>query len=81
MHGGGDGSALLPGSYYEEVVRMSRGYCTGPEAGEPGAALRSSGSGLSPAEMAGVPWGPAGAEAPHVGQVQNHDLFFRHRSS
>ena len=29
----------------------------------------------------GCPWGPLGAEAPHVGQVRNHDLCFRHRSS
>ena len=39
------------------------------------------GGGLSPAGMAGVPWGPVGAEAPHVGWVRNHGLFFRHRSS
>ena len=75
------GGVLLPVSYYEEVVRMSRGCCTGTEAGEPGAGLRGASGGLSPAGMAWVPWGPVGAEAPHVGRVRNHDLFFRHRSS
>ena len=54
--------------------------CTRTEAGEPRAGAWGAGGGLSPALMAGVPWGPAGAEAPHVGGVQNHDLFFRHRS-
>ena len=55
--------------------------CTGNESGEPGAGVWGAGGGLSPAGMAGVPWGPVGAEAPHVGRVRNHDLFFRHRSS
>ena len=43
--------------------------CTGIEAGEPGAGVWGAGGGLSPAGMAGVPWGPVGAEAPHVGRV------------
>ena len=51
------------------------------EAGEPGAGEWGAGGGLSPAGMAGVPWGPVGAEAPHVGWVRNLGLFFRHRSS
>ena len=55
--------------------------CTGTEAGEPGAGVWGAGGGLSPAGMAGVPWGPVGAEAPHVGRVRNHNLCFRHRSS
>ena len=55
--------------------------CKGTEAGEPGAGAWGAGGGLSPAWMAGVPWDPVGAEAPHVGRVRNHDLFFRHRSS
>ena len=53
----------------------------GTEDGEPGAGLRSTGGGLSPAGMAGVPWGPVGAGAPHIGWVQNHGLYFRQRSS
>ena len=65
-------------SYYEEVVRMSRGCCKGTEAGEPGAGKRGAGGGLSPAGMAWVPWGPVGAEAPHVGWVRNHGLYFRY---
>ena len=68
-------------SYYEEVGRMSRGNCNGTEAGVPGAGMRGAGGGLSLAGMAGVPWGPVGAEAPHVGLVRNHGLYFRHRSS
>ena len=68
-------------SYYYEVVRMSRGNCMGFEAGEPGEGMRGAGGGLSPAGMAGVPRGPVGAEAPHVGLVRNHGLYFRHRSS
>ena len=55
--------------------------CLGTEAGEPGAGEWGAGGGLSPAGMAGVPWGPVGAEAPHVGWVRNHGLYFRHRSS
>ena len=55
--------------------------CLGTEAGEPGAGEWGVGGGLSPAGMAGVPWGPVGAEAPHVGWVRNLGLFFRHRSS
>ena len=55
--------------------------CMGTEAGEPGAGAWGAGGGLSPAGMAGVPSGPVGAEAPHVGRVRNHDLCFRHRSS
>ena len=55
--------------------------CLGTEAGEPGAGEWGAGGGLSPAGMAGVPWGPVGAEAPHVGWVRNLGLFFRHRSS
>ena len=55
--------------------------CMGTEAGEPGAGEWGAGGGLSPAGMAGVPWGPVGAEAPHVGWVRNLGLFFRHRSS
>ena len=42
---------------------------TGTEAGEPGAGVWGAGGRLSPAGMAGVPWGPVGAEAPHVGRV------------
>ena len=55
--------------------------CFGTEAGEPGAGEWGAGGRLSPAGMAGVPWGPVGAEAPHVGWVRNLGLFFRHRSS
>ena len=55
--------------------------CSGTEAGEPGAGEWGAGGGLSPAGMAGVPWGPVGAEDPHVGWVRNLGLFFRHRSS
>ena len=55
--------------------------CSGTEAGEPGAGEWGAGGGLSPAGMAGVPWGPVGAEAPHVGWVRNLGLSFRHRSS
>ena len=55
--------------------------CLGTEAGEPGAGEWGAGGGLSPAGMAGVPWGPVGAEAPHVGWVRNHGLYFRHQSS
>ena len=55
--------------------------CMGTEAGEPGAGAWGAGGGLSLAGMAGVPWGPVGAEAPHVGRVRNHNLCFRHRSS
>ena len=76
---GGGGCVLLPASYYEEVMRVKTAWGLRPESlgmGEWGA-----GGGLSPAGMAGVPWGPVGAEAPHVGWVRNHDLFFRHRSS
>ena len=40
---------------------MSRRYCTGTEAGEPGAGLRGAGGKSSPAGMTGVPWGPVGA--------------------
>ena len=46
-----------------------------------GVAAGALAAGLSPAGMAGVPWGPVGAEAPHVGRLRNHDLCFRHRSS
>ena len=28
-----------------------------------------------------MPWDPVVAEAPHVGWVRNHGLYFRHRSS
>ena len=76
---GGGGCVLLPVSYYEEVMSVKT--AVGNEAGEPGAGGWGTGGGLSPAGMAGVPWGPVGAEAPHVGWVQNHGLFFRHRSS
>ena len=55
--------------------------CMGTEAGEPGAGEWGAGGGLSPAGMAGVPWGPVGAEAPHVGWVRNLGLFFRPRRS
>ena len=55
--------------------------CSGTEAGEPGAGEWGAGGGLSPAGMAGVPWGPVGAEAPHVGWVRNLGLSFGHRSS
>ena len=41
--------------------------CSGTEAREPGAGEWGAGGGLSPAGMAGVPWSPVGAEAPHVG--------------
>ena len=53
----------------------------GTEAGEPGAGEWGAGGGLSPAGMAGVPWGPVGAEAPHVRWVRNLGLFFRPRRS
>ena len=55
--------------------------CLGIEAGEPGAGEWGAGGGLSPPGMAGVPWGPVGAEAPRVGWVRNLGLFFRHGSS
>ena len=42
--------------------------------------MRGAGGELSPAGMAGVPPDPVGAEAPHVGWLRNHGLFFRHRS-
>ena len=51
------------------------------EAGEPWAGEWGAGGGLSPAGMAGVPWGPVVAEAPHVGWVRNLGLFFRPRRS
>ena len=55
--------------------------CLQTEAGEPRAGEWGIGGGLSPDGMAGVPWGPVGAEAPHVGWVRNHGPYFRHRSS
>ena len=63
------------------TTRMWRGRRRGTEAGTAGDGGWGAGGGLSPAGMAGVPWGPVGAEAPNVGRVQNHDLCFRHRSS
>ena len=45
---------------------MCRGRHRGTEAGKPGDGGWGAGGGLSPAGMAGVPWGPVGAEAPHV---------------
>ena len=53
----------------------------GTKAGKPGVGIRGAGGGLSPAGMAGVPWDPVGAEAPHIGWVRKHGLCFRHRSS
>ena len=77
---GGGGCVLLPVPYYEEVMRVKTARGLRPESlGRGNGALH--GGGLSPAGMAGVPWGPVGAEAPHVGWVRNHGLFFRHRSS
>ena len=75
------GRVLVPGLLLRGVVRMSRGNCIGTKAGEPGAGLRGAGGGLSPAGMAGMPWGLVVAEAPHVGCVRNHGLYFRLRSS
>ena len=56
------------------TTRMWRGRRRGTEAGKPGDGGWGAGAGLPPAGMAGVPWGPVGAEAPHVGWVQNHDV-------
>ena len=54
---------------YSFTTRMWRGRRRGTEAGKPGDGGWGAGSGLSLAGMAGVPWGPVGAEAPHVGRV------------
>ena len=57
---GDGGRVLLPVSYYQEVVRMSRGYCTGTEAGEPGAGLRVLAAGYPRLGWPGCPgvlWG------------------------
>ena len=74
---GGGRCVLLPVSNYEEVMRVKTAWGLRPVSlgREWGA-----GGGLSPAGMAGVPWGPVGAEAPHVAWVRNHGLYFRHRS-
>ena len=53
----------------------------GPEAAKTGVGIQVAGGALSLAGMAGVPWNPVGAEAPHVGWVRNPGLYFCHRSS
>ena len=45
---------------------MWRGRRRGTEVGKPWGGGWGAGGGLSPAGMGGLPWGPVGAEAPHV---------------
>ena len=57
---GGGGCVLLPVSYYEEVMRVTTASGLRPERPEGLGGEWCAGGGLSPAGIAGVPWGPVG---------------------